>query len=194
MNGRLKHHLILVGLILLAVVFMAGCGGPAAAQTGDTVRVNYTGRLADGTVFDSSSGSEPYEFTLGQGQVIPGFEQAVIGMKAGESKTVTIPVDEAYGPRRDDLIVEVGRDKLPPDINPQVGMQLQGSQGVVTIVGVSETTVTIDANHPLAGMALRLHLTVRDVREATASEIEAGSVGSSVVDVLEVLPAARGVH
>jgi peptidylprolyl isomerase len=164
-------------MILLAAVFTTGCGGPAAAQTGDAVKVNYTGRIADGTVFDSSVGGEPYEFTLGQGQVIPGFDQAVIGMKVGESKTVTISFDKAYGPRRDDLIAEVGRDQLPPEIDPQVGMQLQGSQGVVTIVGVSETTVTIDANPPLAGQDLTFDIELVEIgaseQSTTSSDLTA---------------------
>src|SRR4030042_4246083 len=89
-----KHYFILSSVILLVAILMTGCSGPAQAKTGDTVTVHYTGKLADGTVFDSSAGSEPYEFTLGQGQTISGFEQAVIGMKVGESKTVIIPVDK----------------------------------------------------------------------------------------------------
>ena len=85
--------------------------------------MNYTGKLADGTVFDSSVGREPLEFTLGAGQLIPGFEKAVLGMKVGEKKTVTIPADEAYGPHRDDLVIEVPRDKLPSGLTPEVGQQ-----------------------------------------------------------------------
>jgi peptidylprolyl isomerase len=139
---------------------VTGCGSTIQqAKTGDTVKVHYTGRLQDGTVFDTSVGSEPLEFTLGQGQIIPGFEQAVIGMQVGESKTVTIPVDQAYGPRRDDMILEVSRDELPDDLEPTVGLQLQMNQGdggimIVTITEVSETTIKIDANHPLAGQDL----------------------------------------
>jgi peptidylprolyl isomerase len=158
-----KHYLVLVSIILTVAILAAGCNSQAQVKTGDTVKVHYTGKLADGTVFDSSVGSEPYEFTLGQGQTISGFEQAVVGMKVGDTKTVTIPIDEAYGPRRDDLIVEVGRDKLSPDINPEVGMQLQGSQGVVTIIKVSETTITIDANHPLAGQDLTFDIELVEI-------------------------------
>jgi peptidylprolyl isomerase len=142
---------------------MTGCGA-AQAKNGDTVQVNYTGKLADGTVFDSSVGREPLEFTLGAGQMIPGFEKAVFGMKVGEKKTVTIPVDEAYGPHRDDLVIEVPRDKLPAGLTPEVGQQLgvkqaDGSTAVVTITNVSDNnTVTIDANHPLAGKDLTFEI------------------------------------
>lgn len=158
-----KYCFGLVNLALIILILMTGCGGPPQAKAGDTVRVHYTGKLADGTVFDTSIGSEPYEFTQGQGQTISGFEQAVIGMKVGESKTVTIPVDEAYGPRQDDLIVEIGRDRLSPDIEPEIGMQLQGGQGVVTIIKVSETTVTVDANHPLAGQDLTFSIELIEI-------------------------------
>ena len=144
----------LVSMVLLVAMFVAGCSGPATARDGDTVKVHYTGRMQDGTVFDTSVGSEPLEFTLGQGQIIPGFEQAVIGMQVGESKTVTIPVEQAYGPHRDDMIMVVERDRLPKDLEPKVGMQLQMNRGdggimIVTITEVSETTIKIDANHPL---------------------------------------------
>jgi FKBP-type peptidyl-prolyl cis-trans isomerase 2 len=155
-----KRYTALVSMILLLVMLVTGCGSTIQqAKTGDTVKVHYTGRLQDGTVFDTSVGSEPLEFTLGQGQIIPGFEQAVIGMQVGESKTVTIPVDQAYGPRRDDMILEVSRDELPDDLEPTVGLQLQMNQGdggimIVTITEVSETTIKIDANHPLAGQDL----------------------------------------
>jgi len=158
-----KYHLILVSFILLILFLVAGCSGPAVAKSNDTVKVHYTLKLADGTVYDTSVGGEPYEFTLGQGQAISGFEQAVIGMKAGETKTVSVPVDEAYGPRRDDLIVEIGRDKLSPDIIPEVGMVLQGSEGAVTIIEVSETIITVDANHPLAGQDLTFDIELIEI-------------------------------
>ena len=149
----------LMSMLMLVVMLVPGCSGPVMAETGNTVKVHYTGRLQDGTVFDTSTGSEPLEFTIGQGQLISGFEQAVIGMKVGESKTVTIPVDQAYGPRRDDMILVVERDQLPEDLDPRIGMQLQMKQGdggivTVTITEVAETTITIDTNHPLAGQDL----------------------------------------
>lgn len=174
-----RSYLVLVSLILLVMMFVAGCGGPAVAKNGDTVKVHYTGRLEDGTVFDTSIGSEPLEFTLGQSQLIPGFEQAVIGMQVGESKTVTIPADEAYGPRRDDMVLEVDKDELPDDLEPEVGMYLQMNQGdggmvVVTITEVSETTITIDANHPLAGQDLTFDIELVEIVASKGDKTESG--------------------
>ena len=130
----------------------------AQARSGDTVRVHYTGRLEDGSVFDSSQGREPLEFVLGAQQVIPGFEEAVDGLSPGEERSVSIPADRAYGPRREEMVLTVGRDQFPDEIQPEVGQQLQMSQdgqvAIVTIVGVSDAEVTLDANHPLAGKDL----------------------------------------
>lgn len=132
------------------------------AKAGDTVRVHYTGTLEDGSVFDSSQGREPLEFTLGEGQVIPGFEEAVLGMEPGESKRVTIPSTEAYGPRREELMLEVGKEEFPPDVRPEVGQRLQMVQGeqamVVLVREVGDRSVTLDANHPLAGEDLTFEL------------------------------------
>lgn len=158
----LKNSHIFLAVILMIGVMITGCSA-AVAKNGDTVRVNYTGKLADGTVFDSSAGREPLEFTVGAGQVIPGFDNAVLGMKVGEKKTVTIPVDEAYGPRRDEQIAEISREKLPSDMTPEVGQQLvmkqsDGREIVVVITKVSDETVTIDANHPLAGKDLTFEI------------------------------------
>ena len=169
-----RYYLVLASIILLVAILITGCGGPDIAEAGDTVKVHYTGRLADGTVFDTSVGSEPMEFTLGEGRLIPGFEQAVTGMQVGESKTVTIPVDEAYGQRRDELIIEVERDKLPADIEPEVGMQLPTSQGNVTIIEVSETTVKIDANHPLAGQDLTFDIELVEIGASQSDTTESG--------------------
>jgi len=158
----LKNSHIFLAVILMIGVMITGCSA-AVAKNGDTVRVNYTGKLADGTVFDSSAGREPLEFTVGAGQVIPGFDNAVLGMKVGEKKTVTIPVDEAYGQRRDEQIAEISREKLPSDMTPEVGQQLvmkqsDGREIVVVITKVSDETVTIDANHPLAGKDLTFEI------------------------------------
>ena len=111
----MKSHLVLVFITLQVAMSVAGCGA-TAARDGDTVKVHYTGRIADGTVFDTSAGSEPLEITLGEGQIILGFEQAVIGMKVAESKTITILADQAYGPHRDNLIYEIDRDELPAEM------------------------------------------------------------------------------
>lgn len=129
------------------------------AKEGDSVKVNYTGKLEDGTVFDSSEGKEPLEFTVGSGQIIPGLDKAVDGMEVGESKTVTVDSEEAYGPRRDEMVLEVERERLPEEIEPEVGQQLQvGSSEdqtmIVQITDVTDTAVTLDANHPLAGKDL----------------------------------------
>lgn len=126
------------------------------AKQGDTVKVHYTGKLDDGTVFDSSQERDPLEFTIGTGTIIPGFEQAVIGMAPGESKTEVIPTDRAYGPYLEEMVLQVERQQLPTDIDPEVGQQLQlqhptGEVIPVVITDVSSSTVTLDANHPLAG-------------------------------------------
>ena len=155
----MKHgHVALVGILLVGIMLIGGCVA-GAAKDGDTVRVHYTGRLADDTIFDSSVGSDPLEFTIGSEQVIPGFEQAVVGMKPGESKTITIPAEEAYGPRYKEWVFAVDRDQLPEDVEPQVGSILDlvimpNAVMTVIVIAVSETSVIVDANHPLAGQDL----------------------------------------
>jgi FKBP-type peptidyl-prolyl cis-trans isomerase 2 len=138
------------------------------ADAGDTVQVHYTGKLEDGSVFDSSRGRDPLEFTLGSGHVIEGFDSAVAGMAPGEEKTVTIPADNAYGGRRDELVFEVERSQLPDTIEPEVGQQLQMSQNgqvaIVTIADVTADGVKLDANHPLAGRDLTFELELVEVR------------------------------
>jgi peptidylprolyl isomerase len=128
------------------------------AKSGDKVHIHYTGRLADGSVFDSSEGRDPLQFTVGSGQVIAGFDKAVTGMNEGDELTVSIPADQAYGEFRPDLVFEVPRDQFPPDITPQVGQRLQmqnGQQVAMVIVSeVNEEVVTLNANHPLAGKEL----------------------------------------
>src|SRR3990172_4098153 len=131
----------------------------AQAKTGDTVHVNYTGKLADGTIFDTSRDRHPVQFTIGKGQLIAGFEQAVIGMNKGESKTVVIPADQAYGPRLEESVAAVDRKHLPADLKAEVGQRLEITQTddrtiLVTVVKVSEASMTLDANHPLAGKDL----------------------------------------
>jgi peptidylprolyl isomerase len=138
------------------------------AKEGSTVKVHYTGKLEDGTVFDSSRDSEPLEFTIGAGQIIPGFEHAVIGMDIGDSKSVTITPEDGYGPHRDEMVMSVKRDQLPPELEPQIGLQLQSRQRdgqivVFTITEVNETSITVDANHPLAGKSLIFEIELLDV-------------------------------
>jgi peptidylprolyl isomerase len=137
-------------------------------KDGKTVKVHYTGTLGDGTVFDTSVEREPLEFTMGEGKVIPGFEEAVKGMKVGQSKTVTIQANDAYGPRRDDLIIGIERTQLPANLNPEVGQRLQmqqanGRQSIVTVTDVSEKTITLDTNHPLAGEDLTFELKLVEI-------------------------------
>jgi peptidylprolyl isomerase len=135
------------------------------ARSGDTVQVHYTGKLVDGTTFDSSAGGEPLQFTLGEGDLIPGFEQAVLGMAPGENKTHTIPAQQAYGPHQPELLMDVERQEFPDDINPYVGQQLQmtqsnGSTVQVVVTAVNAAHVTLDANHPLAGQDLVFDITL----------------------------------
>ncbi len=128
------------------------------AKTGDTVKVHYTGKLEDGTQFDTSVDSDPLEFTIGQGDLIQGFEQAVIGMSPGETKTAKIAADQAYGAYDDDMVMVVDRTEFPANINPEVGQRYQLRQQdnavVVTVTDVSTAEVTLDGNHPLAGRDL----------------------------------------
>nr|WP_088888765.1 peptidylprolyl isomerase [Leptolyngbya ohadii] len=135
----------------------------AQAQHGDTVKVHYTGKLEDGTVFDSSVDREPLEFKIGAGNLIPGFEQAVVGMAEGESKTETISTENAYGSYAEEMVITVDRSDMPADMEPQVGQQLhlQQSDGQiipVIVTDVSKATVTLDANHPLAGENLTFEI------------------------------------
>lgn len=160
-----KWHIVLfVCLLVGAALSVSGCSKGEPVQTGDTVKVDYTLTISDGTVLDSSvDRGEPLEFTLGQNQVIVGFDKAVIGMKVGQSKKVTIPVDEAYGPRRDDLIIKVNRSELPQTKEPKVGENLQavapdGTYVLYPILAVDEKTVTVDTNPPLAGKDLTFEI------------------------------------
>jgi len=139
------------------------------AKKGDTVKVHYTGKLDDGSVFDSSANREPLEFTLGENQVISGFESAVEGMEPGEKRTVTIPAEEAYGPHREDMLLEVDRSALPPDLEPKVGQLLQvrqqdGQVFEVVVRAVTDSMVVLDANHPLAGKDLTFEIELVEVK------------------------------
>lgn len=138
------------------------------AKSGDTVKIHYTGTLDDGTQFDSSAGRDPLEFTVGSGQVIPGFDQAVEGMAVGDKKDVHIEAEDAYGPRHDQMIQEVPLSALPDDLEPEVGMGLQarrpdGAMLDLTITAVGEESITVDGNHPLAGQALNFALELVEI-------------------------------
>ncbi len=140
------------------------------AENGNTVKVHYTGTLNDGTEFDTSSGREPLEFTIGSGQIIPGFDQGVIGMEVNEKKSIKIAASEAYGDVRDELIVNVPKGDLPDDINPEVGMTLEvhtddGQKLPVFVAEVDDDTITIDGNHPLAGQELNFEIELMEIEE-----------------------------
>lgn len=131
------------------------------SENGDTIKVHYTGKLKNGDIFDSSEGRDPLEFQLGSGMVIEGFNDGLLGLKEGETKTIEIPVDQAYGPKNEDYIVEIAKDKLDNSEEFEVGMQVsfsnqeQGGQPIpVEVIAVTDDTVTFDANPPLAGEEL----------------------------------------
>lgn len=141
----------------------------------DTVKVHYTGKLSDGQIFDSSEGKEPLEFTLGKGQIIPGFEKGLIDMKLNEKKTITVVKEEAYGVINNDLRQAVKRSELPQDMTPEVGMGLvskspEGQEMNLLVVEVSEESIVVDGNHPLAGKDLIFDLEVVEIKDSVITE------------------------
>lgn len=157
---------MIIAVLLLAAILIPGCSGalgPGQANYGDLVKVDYTVKLQDGTVFDTSIGKTPLEFTLGSDKIISGFTKAVLGMRVGETKTVTIPPDDAYGSSHEELIVEVPRSEIRAGVIPEVGMEMQqvaedGSVITAVITEMTPTTVTLDANHPLAGKEITVDI------------------------------------
>lgn len=138
-------------------------------RKGDTIQVHYTGKLSDGTIFDSSDGKEPLEFAVGSGQVIAGFDEAVVGMTVGESKVVNIPVAKAYGERNEEMVITAPIEHVPPDLNPELGMRLEmgGAHGEVirvVVTEISESHITLDANPPLAGKDLIFEIEIVGIR------------------------------
>jgi len=153
----------------------------AQAKQGDEVQVHYTGKLEDGTVFDTSEDGEPLSFTIGENRVIPGFEEAVTGMEPGDSKTTEVDPEQAYGEHREDMVMEMERDQIPEDVDPEVGQQLQlrlenGQTVPVLITALGEDSVTIDANHPLAGRKLIFDIELLDVSEGDATGNGEGNI------------------
>lgn len=137
-------------------------------KAGDTVKVHYHGRLTDGTTFDSSEGRAPLEFEVGSGMVIKGFDDGLLGMAVGEKKTIEIPVEDAYGPKDPEAIIEFPKDRFPPDMKPEVGMRLSmtngsGQQIPVVITEVKPEVVILDANHQLAGEDLIFDLELVEI-------------------------------
>jgi peptidylprolyl isomerase len=142
----------------------------AQAKEGDTVLVHYTGKFKDGMAFDSSAGADPLEFKIGSGRLIPGFEEAFIGMSPGESKTVNIPVEKAYGHYHNDRVINVDLKDIPPEIEPEIGKTLEvcgpGGQVIpVQVTDIQGTTVTLDANHPLAEQDLIFEIQLVEIVE-----------------------------
>jgi FKBP-type peptidyl-prolyl cis-trans isomerase 2 len=140
------------------------------AQTGDTVKVAYTGTLEDGTVFDETTSENPLEFTIGDQKIIPGFEKEVVGMEPGEKKSFSISSDDAYGPYNENAVVETSRNALPDDVDPHVGMRLQardqnGNPIPVVVSEVTEDKIKLDANHPLAGQDLNFEVELVDIEK-----------------------------
>ena len=135
----------------------------------DTVKVHYTGKLTNGEVFDSSLEREPLEFTLGQGQLIPGFEKGMINMELNEKKTLNIACADAYGERREEMMQEVPKNQLPPEVKPEVGMGLvsqtpDGQEMRLTVAEVKEDSIVVDANHPLAGQDLVFDIELLEIK------------------------------
>ncbi len=141
----------------------------ATAKKGDTVKVHYTGKLKDGTVFDSSKQrEEPLEMTLGEGKIIPGFEEAIEGMEPGQTKTIEIPAEKAYGKHQEEMVQDVEKSQFPDDMDPQVGQRFQvnrqdGQPVVFTVTDVGDEKVEVDANHPLAGKELVFDLELVEI-------------------------------
>ncbi|HLT07174.1 MAG TPA: peptidylprolyl isomerase [Cyclobacteriaceae bacterium] len=140
----------------------------AVASKGNKVKVHYTGKLNDGTVFDSSENREPLEFVLGDGNMIKGFDAAVHGMELGSNISVVIPSEEAYGEKRADMMIDIPMDQVPADIKPEVGMDLSiqnqmGQPMPVKVVYVDDQKITLDANHPLAGQDLTFDITLVEI-------------------------------
>jgi peptidylprolyl isomerase len=134
-------------------------------EKGSKVKVHYTGKLKDNEVFDSSKDKEPLEFTVGEGQLIPGFENGVMGLNAGDKKTIELEPEQAYGPVREELVNEVPKENLPEGVKIGSTLQAQTEQGpvMVRVVELNETIGTVDANHPLAGKKLIFDLEVVEV-------------------------------
>ncbi len=138
------------------------------AKQGNSVKVHYKGTFSDGTLFDSSKGCDPLAFTIGQGQVIPGFEDTVIGMSPGETKRVVITADQAYGPHLSEMVADVDRSQFPEHITPEIGQVLQlkrpdGQPIRITITAISGSTITLDANHPMAGKDLTFEIQLMEI-------------------------------
>jgi peptidylprolyl isomerase len=153
--------LIVIGLVM--TILLPGCNLAPATQNGDTVQVNYTLSLEDGTTYETTVGKEPVELALGEGKSLPDFENAIVGMKVGELKTITIPAADAYGEHIDGLELTINRSQLAEGLNPKVGDYLaseheSGRTMYFVVTDVSDEEITLDANHPLAGEDLTFEI------------------------------------
>jgi peptidylprolyl isomerase len=140
----------------------------AQVELGDTVKINFTGRLDDGSVFDTSVDHDPLELRIGHKKIVPGFEDAIVGMKPGDSKTVDIPADKAFGKHQEELVEKIDRNTFPSDLAPKVGQRLKASRiggqaTMVTVTDFDESSVTIDANHSLAGQDLTFDIELLEI-------------------------------
>ncbi|UCC60983.1 MAG: peptidylprolyl isomerase [Dehalococcoidia bacterium] len=140
----------------------------AQAKQGDTVNVHYTGRLDDDTIFETSQGHDPMQFTVGVDRLLPAFEETVIGMNPGESRTTKIPSAEAYGPYHEEMVIIIDRQRFPDNLNPEIGQELEVHQSdgqivPVLVTDVSESSVTLDGNHPLAGKDLTFDIQLVEI-------------------------------
>jgi peptidylprolyl isomerase len=163
-----KWQVILLPFLLIGIIALNACSSTPKAKNGDTVKVDYTLTLEDGTVYDSTAEREPFEFTLGNNEVITGFEEAVKGMKVGQTKKVTLTPDKAYGEYYQDLLIEVDRSQLPAGTVPTVGQSIigqsaDGTSRTCIITAVADTTVTVDCNVPLAGKTLTFEITLVEI-------------------------------
>ncbi len=181
--------IILLGVFFLILALVLGYDGETADE-GDTIAVNYTITLEDGSIYYTNFGDDPLTGTLGEGKFITGFEEAVVGMRPGELKTVTVPPDKAYGPYRRDLIGPISRDRLPADLEPAIGQRLQtqlddGTQAVTVITDIADTTITVDANHPLAGRSLTfdIELVALEKNQAFTGRLDARWVIAAAIVV-----------
>lgn len=171
---RRISYVLLVGL--LAITFLVGCSNAKLPVAKDTVvSFNYTGKTSDGTVFDSTAGREPLTVIIGEKKIIPGLEKGLMGMKVGDKKTIAVAAADAYGPHRDDMVINVPMSNFPKDMELKEGMQLalQTPQGPLpaVVVKIEKDSVKMDFNPPLAGKDLTFDVQIVSVRKATADEI-----------------------
>ena len=168
-HPRLMMKRTILSLIVLIVILLSGCASQQAVKAGDQVKVEYVGTFDDGTVFDSSEKhGQPLEFQAGVGQMISGFDNAVVGMKVGEEKNIRLQPAEAYGEHDPQLVQKVSRDQMPEESEPEVGMMIavntpDGMQLPATITEITEEEITLDLNHPMAGKVLNFNIKVVDI-------------------------------